>query len=165
MGSEMCIRDSTRAETQSSAISGSYLLGVLSSFKTVSGSIKTQILPYDATEPLSSLQTESRSGSTTITVLEPYRNATKPMTSLHSYHRTSAGSGSITVTYPKQWSGTIDAETLTGGITLHGKDVVVDVDSHYSTMVRHVLAHKGGGDSRLDLRSSSGSMTLRIGED
>lgn len=155
----------TRVETQSSAIGGSYILGLMSSFTTVSGSITAKLLPYDATEPVSSLRTESRSGATIIEVLEPYRNASKPMSALHSYHRTSAGSGAITVKYPEQWTGTIDAETLTGSITLEGKDVKVDVDSHYSPMVRHVIAHKGHGDSRLDLRSSSGGMTIQVGDD
>lgn len=155
----------TRVETQSSAISGSYILGLMSSFTTVSGSITTKLLPYDATEPLSSLRTESRSGATIIEVLEPYRNASKPMSALHSYHRTSAGSGAINVKYPQQWTGTIDAETLTGSIALQGKDVKVDMDSHYRPMVRHVIAHKGHGDSRLDLRSSSGGVIVRVGDE
>ena len=155
----------TRVETQSSAIGGSYILGLFSSFTTVSGSINTKLLPYDATEPLASLRTESRSGATIIKILEPYKNAHKPLSALHSYHRTSAGSGAISVKYPEQWTGTIDAETLTGSITLQGKDVKTDVDSHYSPMVRHVLAHKGHGDSRLDVRSSSGGITVRVGDD
>jgi hypothetical protein len=153
----------TRVETHSAPISGTYLLGLMSTFRASSGSINARVLPYDWNSYASSLHTESSSGSTNIEVLPSHIGPDKPMGRLHSFHKSSAGSGSVNLRYPSQWEGYIDAESRSGSLSVSGKDVVVDVDRHGGPGGHVLIAHKGTQNSRIEVRSGSGSVDVRIG--
>lgn len=149
----------TDISSQSGTITGSYLLGSEAFFKTSSGTISADILPYDslALGHSSSLQTRSSSGATNVRVLSAYKNAGKAFKGLRSSHE-SHSSGSLNLRYPGEWEGKITADVSSGSVSVKGSGVVVDEAG------RHVVAHKGeGNDSTIDARTGSASVNVVIG--
>lgn len=153
----------TRIESRSGHITGDYYLGTTTTITSSSSSISANVLPYNWSKWSSSLHTESKSGSSCIRVLPSYKCSDCPVGHVHSYHK--AGSSTLKLRYPSQWSGTMDGESMSGSIKIHGKGVVVDCDERYSRVAHHVVAHKGDGSSTMDFRSISGSVDLAIGDD
>ncbi|EME50029.1 hypothetical protein DOTSEDRAFT_68777 [Dothistroma septosporum NZE10] len=155
----------TRVEGQSSSLSGSYILGALSSFHTASGSIDLDLLPrFDREQPLT-LRTDTRSGHTKIKVLTPQDYHGEPWSAAHTSHKTTSTSGSIDVVYPQEWSGYIEGQSISGSIDVTGKDVEIVSDEHRGPVFRHLLARKGvDGQGLIGLKSTSGSLNVRVGE-
>lgn len=178
----------TRVESHSSSLSGTYIHGSATSFHTSSGTIHADILPYahsttssndfavDAVgfrsyDP-STLLTENSSGSTTITLLSPVNDSepgkytegvyTGVLSRLHSSHKSS--SGSLNVIYPQEWEGTIEGWTNSGSVNVKGKDVQTYFGGSVGLTNNHLVARKGLGSSRLDFRTTSGSVRLTVGD-
>ncbi|KAK5122293.1 hypothetical protein LTR85_004204 [Meristemomyces frigidus] len=165
----------TRVESRSSSVSGTYIHGSATSFRTTSGSMQVDVLPYASSASVgksSTLHTESASGSTSLTLLsptdasgsakygEPYDGT---LAHLHSSHK--SASGSLHLVYPPEWSGTIEGWTNSGSVKLKGKDVYTYVGGSVGPAGKHLLARKGYGASKVDFRTKSGSVGLRIGEE
>lgn len=150
----------TCVETKSASISGSYILGLSSSFHTKSGTTSLSILPYDPASYSSFLYSESTSGTLNLEVLPPHSSSgeDKSLSHLRWFHKST--SGTVNLVYPDDWEGSIDAETTSGTINLEGEDVHV---GEVSGLLRRVIAERGDGDSRLDLRTASGDVNARIG--
>lgn len=180
----------TRVRTGSSSVSGRYILGSSSSFVTNSGSIEIDILPYSSNAS-SSLRTETNSAHTDVAVLSPYTtstlesSSTSPtsdgpppysevasessisrsrasslLDSMRSYHKST--SGSISLIYPDEWTGEISGESTSGRIKIRGKDVEM-LDTHKWPARKSVTARKGDGDSRLSVKTTSGSIDILVG--
>ncbi|KAK6533808.1 hypothetical protein TWF694_002737 [Orbilia ellipsospora] len=133
--------DEILVDVQSQSVKDSYHLKRLITLKSVSGSIKAKIAPSPTptTELVRTLHTQTVSGSQHITIstsLGPFL--------MDSSHHTA--SGSIKVTYPDDWCGTIEI-TATGGsyeIRSNLEDTVVVRDVvDPSSKERHILALKG----------------------
>ncbi|KAK4548637.1 hypothetical protein LTR36_009548 [Oleoguttula mirabilis] len=175
----------TRVESHSSSISGSYIHGSATSVYTTSGSISVDILPHahsaasgksaaPASHETSTLHTESHSGTTNLRLLSPIneedRDAAEPaglpytgiLTRLRSAHK--SASGSLNLVYPQEWEGTIEGWTISGSLDVTGKDVYTHVRGSVGPAGKHLVARKGFGSSRLDVRTTSGSVGLRCGE-
>lgn len=166
----------TLVSSSSGSVSGSYIHGSTSSFSSHSSSVEVDVLPYFAKQHASyenSLQSDSGSGSTRLELLPPYNEPGTVISGLHSTHKSS--SGSVRIQYPQEWQGTIKAQTASGSLRVDGKDVVVDAEyplGHLNKrsnpagyMRRHFLGRKGQiGWSRLDMRTSSGSISATIGD-
>ena len=151
----------TRTETNSGAISGTYILGSVSTFKTTSGSITADVLPYSADSYSSSLRTQTRSGHTNVNVLSPFVTGDRALSRLRSSHK-SLSSG-LTLKYPQEWEGLIAGGTLSGSLTVQGKDVRV-LDLKKGPVGTKIRARKGYGQSRLDFSATSGSVDLIVGD-
>jgi hypothetical protein len=149
----------TDVTSQSGSVTGTYLLGSAAHFTTSSGTIIADVLPYDS-QRAGSLQTRSSSGATKLNVLRAYKNGDKAFANLRSEH-VSNGSGSLTLRYPGEWEGKISARASSGSVSVKGRGVVVDEASKYD---RHVLAHKGEGDSTIEARTGSASVDVLIGD-
>jgi hypothetical protein len=78
---------------------------------------------------------------------------------LRSEH-VSSGSGSLTLRYPGEWEGKVSAYAGSGSVNVRGRGLVVDEAGQYD---RHVLAHKGEGDSTIEARTGSASVDVLIG--
>ncbi|ROV93025.1 hypothetical protein VPNG_09439 [Cytospora leucostoma] len=84
---------------------------------------------------------------------------------LDSRHVTT--SASIRLTYPSTWEGTIEADTLTGGLDVSGRGVeVIRRDEGFPGYKKHLVARKGedgagGGD--LKVHTTSGSIAVAVG--
>jgi hypothetical protein len=152
----------TDVSTQSGSITGTFLLGSLARFTSSSGSINADVIPYDSQAPAgsSSLYTRSSSGATRVNLLNAHKNGGKVFTGLRSEH-VSEGSGSLTLRYSDEWEGKMAASVGSGSVNIRGRGVVVDEASQYPG--GHVRAHKGEGDSVMQLQSGSGSVDVVLG--
>ena len=148
----------TDVSTQSGSIRGTFLLGANARFATSSGSIVTELTPYDS-QASSVLHTRSMSGLTQVEVLSAYQRGGKAFTGLRSEH-VSAGSGSVELRYPSEWEGKIDAAATSGVVIIKGEGVVIDEARQYSA---HVRAHKGEGNGSIEVKSGSGSVRVNVG--
>jgi hypothetical protein len=148
----------TDVTSHSGSVTGTYLLGSSAHFTTSSGTIILDVLPYDS-QRAGSLRTSTSSGATKAHVLSAHKNGEKAFANLRSEHE-SNGSGSLTLRYPGEWTGKISAYAGSGSVSVKGSGVVVDEASQYD---RHVLAHKGKGDSTIEARTGSASVDVLIG--
>ena len=174
--SEITKREYTsRVETHSGSIRGSYILGSKSSFSTYSASIEVDVLPYSADLFDSRLRTSTHSGHTRVLLLSPYTTDSSfsdsakaqkyndgIIDSFHSSHKTT--SGSVSLIYPQEWQGTIDCQSTSGSLKVHGKDVDVIVDEDLPGLNR-LIARKGQGRSKLNVRTASASVNVLVGDD
>lgn len=71
-------------------------------------------------------------------------------------------SGSLLLTYPPSWEGTIVGATASGSLRVEweGVRVISDRDEYVG---RRILAKRGEGEGRLDFEGVSGSALLRGG--
>ena len=168
----------TRVETQSSTVSGRYLLGVSTLINTQSGTIDAYILPLSANLWNSSLRTETKSATTSLVLLdaisavpfatgagsidpEPPHLSRWNMGSIASVHK--SNSGSLNIKYPSHWAGFIEGRTTSGSINVEGEDVEIITDVTGPGFHR-LAARKGIGGSLMSFRTSSGSVDILVGE-
>lgn len=153
----------TRLETVSSSIHGTYIAGTSLSAHTSSGTIGVQLLPYYMDQhAVVSIHTESNSGGTKLKILPPLSD---DWPSRRSEHSSSSQSGSIEVTYPHQWEGVIEGQTLSGSISIQGKDVEMnDRRRSWNPVGKHIVAHKGTGPGHMGCETVSGSIRVRVGD-
>ncbi|KAK4888232.1 hypothetical protein LTR27_012842 [Elasticomyces elasticus] len=146
-------------DSQSGSVRGSLVHGRQTSVMSRSGRIDLDLSISGANNTASSLNTRSESGGTDITVHNQHIFDTraagsgpsiKQMSSTHS-----SGSGGLVLRYPREWEGTIQGQTGSGGLRLHGADVDVVSRGPHS-----VYAKKGKGDSTLSFRTGSGSVDV-----
>ncbi|OCK78550.1 hypothetical protein K432DRAFT_427207 [Lepidopterella palustris CBS 459.81] len=151
----------TTVDATMGSVTGNFIHGSATELKTQSGSITADILPYDADAGPSTLRTFTRSGMTAVEVLAPYTNRGTPMKRLTSEHR--GNSGSIKLTYPQEWEGTIEGGTMSGSLVLRGRDVEIIHQGGRGPLQRSVKARKGKGGSNLEFQTGSGSCDVSIG--
>ncbi|RMY47457.1 hypothetical protein D0863_15635 [Hortaea werneckii] len=150
----------TRIESYSGSISGNYVHGSRTAMHTESGGIDVEIKPYCEKGP-SGIYTDSGSGSSRLVIRSPYCDPHSEMSILHSQHR--AKSGSMELTYPRQWEGIVEGWSYSGSITLEGRDLEPYSRQVVSPIGNHVIARKGHGNSQLSFRTTSGSAKVYIG--
>jgi DUF4097 and DUF4098 domain-containing protein YvlB len=141
-------------DSQSGLVKGHLVHGQKTSVTSGSGGIDLQVTPFDPNTS-SSLQTESRSGEQRISLLSPANLGT--IKDMSSSHRST--SGALALRYPKEWEGTIEGNTKSGKIQVHGSDVVV-VRQDSDKLHHYLLAKKGDGKSKLDFKTGSGRVDI-----
>nr|POE88406.1 hypothetical protein CFP56_11634 [Quercus suber] len=165
----------TRVQTSSGRISGTYIHGITTSFSTNSGSVDVDILPIDTrlinTTKLSTntkdtritmLRTDTLSGTTVLRLRSPFspqalqtlsgdddKQHAAVIDTLKSRHKSK--SGSISLTYPEEWTGEIEGESSSGHITVEGRGVH---NPWWITFFTHYFARKGDGDSALGMHEN-----------
>jgi hypothetical protein len=151
----------TNIRTGVGSIHGQFIHGKTTELSTNSGSISGDILPYYADDYVSTLKSESHSGMTYLTVLSPYTG--QKIERMASSHETMTGS--LNLLYPQEWEGNISGSTMTGSLTLRGKDVdVKEFDDGWVS--KKIRAVKGKGDlkGQLTFNTKTGSSYVTIGE-
>lgn len=181
--------------TMSGTIRGSLAFGTSCKVHTTSGNIDLNLLPVlDRAQvgsspgggPASSfLETATTSGTTVINVLDAlwkhvetgsqqqetlYSSSSAASSSsapairvLDSRHSTT--SAPISLSYPPAWEGSIDADTLTGGLDVSGRGVeIIRREEEFPGYKKHVLARKGqeGVGGSLTCHSMSGGITVEV---
>lgn len=149
----------TRIGTISSQIRGSYVAGTSFSATTTSGDIHAKLLPYHRDNQPLTIHTKSETGKTTLKVLPPDPEDSWPLKSIQ--HRSTSTNGSISIIYPHQWEGAIEARTLRGSFSIERKDVKIIDESHGPGM-KHITAQKGSGSGRLRLETTGGNVSVRV---
>jgi len=148
----------TRVECSSSSITGTYIHGTATLMTSNAGSITANLLPYTTNITGSTLHTESHSGSTNLRILSPYRKSGTSIKGLRSSHISS--SGSLGLTLPPEWQGTINGEVRSGHIDVAGTDLTWYADVPIGSSGRRVVVGRGHGDSRLDFTTNSGNVAI-----
>ncbi|KAK5714170.1 hypothetical protein LTR15_011078 [Elasticomyces elasticus] len=146
-------------DSQSGSVRGSLVHGRQTTVMSRSGRINLDLSLSGANSTASSLNTRSESGRSEITV-HNHGNlnfgtagsgpSIKEMSSTHT-----VGSGGLVLRYPREWEGTIQGQTGSGGLRLHGADVEIVSRGPHS-----VYAKKGKGDSTLSFQTGSGSVDV-----
>ena len=152
----------TKVQCHSSSISGFYLHGSATTFQTNSGTVNVDVLPYAVSES-STLHTDSGSGTLSLNILSPYDGRGTAIKSLHSSHI--ATSGTLSLVYPQEWEGKIDGRTTSGSLNVVGRDVKKYLDGDLGPSGKRFVGRKGYGKSMLEVRSTSGSVKLKAGDE
>jgi DUF4097 and DUF4098 domain-containing protein YvlB len=127
--------------------------------KSVSGSIKALLSPYDSVEERSYITAGTRSGSIDFTVLSSILHPDKPIRKLYGVYQPT--SGSLHIQYPREWEGKVKGKTLTGTITVDWPGLNIGRGSGEHGVWRTLDGYKGDGEGTLTFDSRSGSVTLR----
>lgn len=151
----------TYVETNSGTISGCFIHGSSSTFRTSSGSIHVKALPYSPDAFASTFRTETHSGDIGVEILPSFTQPEIPITRMRSVHSTM--SSSIHLVYPQQWEGVIEGESVSGSIALRGKNLV-PIKHYKRPFGTHIEFRKGDGGSKIGLSTKSGSMDATIGD-
>lgn len=121
----------TKVEAMSGTVSGSLIHGGgggSTTLSTLSGSIRMTIYPVGvgAEDGESTLTTQSRSGSTSLTMKPPAGGG--KITSLSASHK-SIGSGSQRIEYPAEWEGRVHASSLGSG-SVHASGAGLQIERY-----------------------------------
>ena len=147
----------THVTSTSGSIDGVFLHGSSTTLRSSSGAITASIHPLHASAEMTTISTESEYSRTAVQVSAPLFEPETPVRHLSSWHR--SGSGSIQLQYPQTWEGKIRGVRGSGKVSLVGRGVEVIVD-----VGRKLLAMKGYGQSELGFQTSSGSVSLAVGD-
>ncbi|KAF3922623.1 hypothetical protein AA313_de0210032 [Arthrobotrys entomopaga] len=157
--------DEILVDVMGQSVKDTYHLKRLVTLKSVSGSIKSKIAPSPTptTELVRTLHTQTVSGSQHITI----STSLGPFLMDSSHHTTS---GSIKVTYPDDWCGTIEISSTSGSYEIRSslEDTVVVRDVvDQNSRERHILALKGNpreGEefSTMKIITKSGSVQINF---
>lgn len=156
------------------------------SIHTTSATVNADLLPLldsslaEGGSRQVSLETHTTSGSMTLNIADPLwidakagsyvalgpdaagqaAHAWRSLTSRHS-----STSSSLRVFYPASWEGDIDLGTLSGSMSLKGKDVkLIRAGKDWPGVKKAVKARKGPeGGSTMTVRTTSGSITVQVG--
>ncbi|KAF2503392.1 hypothetical protein BU16DRAFT_577195 [Lophium mytilinum] len=150
----------TAIVSRSGLVSAVLIHGSSTDIKVGSGSITADIIPFEADAGLSTLNTNTRSGMTKVTLKPPYKNPGTAISRLTSSH--TARSGAMVLHYPQEWEGAINGGTHSGSLTLYGEDVeIIHFGGGYAG--KTVKAKKGRGNSTLEFDTWSGSVEVTVG--
>lgn len=148
----------TRVSTTSGSVSGTYLMGPTTTFKTTSGSINILLLPAAyGSDPLS-LVTSGHSDDQVIVVLPSQDRAALQTLSIDAR----SISGTVTVRCPGDFEGTIQAGSTSGDISVRGSGVEIIRDDHTHGS-KYVEAIKGHGTGWIVVNTVSGSVRVFVG--
>lgn len=151
----------TFVKTEKGVIKGEYLLGAETILSSQVGTIQADVVPYIWTEK-SKLTTTSTTGTQHVNVRLPTRANISSIDNLISSH--TAGTGSLHLEYPVEWTGSMHGVTLTGDIKVDG-----DFDDFEKgtrgAVGKWVKARRGDGSSDLSFATTTGSASLALVDD
>ncbi|KAJ8112987.1 hypothetical protein OPT61_g4778 [Boeremia exigua] len=143
------------------SVDGSFIHGSQTIINTVAGSMTVDILPFQAGEFASILDTSTHSGQMNVTLRAPYKAKGVPMMGMTSTHR--SVSGGMALKYPKEWQGHIDGTSLSGELHLQGDELEL-LSENDTPGKNHVEALKGDTGSKMTFDTVSGGCDIRIGK-
>lgn len=143
----------------SGSITATLLHSSQTSIHAASGRIDASIHPHGSLSTPSHLSTDSKSGSTTVTVHNSLSHPSSPMRAFSASHH--YVSGSLKLFYPSQWQGRLFGDTVSGSLDIHWDGVKVIKDQKKWSGGRTIEAERGeGGEARLAFGGVSGSTVL-----
>lgn len=135
-------------------------------FESQSGDFKLRILPVLESSTSPALETDTKSGTSQVTILEPLwitaiGDETPALSALKSKH--SSISGTIKLQYPSSWEGHVFAQTVSGSQDIRGRGL--EVMHEGGPFARRTRGRKGDGNSQMDVSSVSGDESVLVGEE
>ena len=118
------------------------------------------VVPFSGSRKSSDLVTEGVSGSSDVTVLSPIRQS-KTLGALRSTHR--SVSGSLRLSYPREWAGVFEGDSVSGSLSVQGTGLVVNPGSGGPGHKRVSGRSEVMGEAELGFSSVSGSARLVVG--
>ncbi|KAJ4308164.1 hypothetical protein N0V84_012262 [Fusarium piperis] len=134
-------------------------------FESKSGDLNLCVLPVldSSTNPM--LETDTKSGTSKVTILEPLWTKTEAaspaLSALASKH--DSISGTIKLQYPSSWEGYVSAQTVSGGQDIRGRGL--EVTHEGGPFARRTRGRKGDGNSQMAVSSVSGDQSVLVGEE
>lgn len=180
LGKKLPPRDyKVEAATASGDITADVVMTSTAKIESVSGDLYLNILPLIAKgSGKTSLSTDTKSGVTNVNIYEavaielPEQAKSHPkdieirkvdspaLSNFETKH--SSISGDFKLHYPATWAGKFRAETMSGDISVTGKDVKITRRSRGFS--KFVEGEKGEGESFIKMGSMSGDVKLLIGK-
>jgi len=142
------------------SVDGTFIHGSKTDIKSVAGSINVDLLPFSTGDSESLLTTSTTDGQTIINMRSPYNGGTA-LSKLVSNH--SSVSGQLNITYPQEWEGHLEGQSMTGKLHLQGKDLelIQQVERPGFSMVE---AKKGNGKSTMVFKTVVGAVNIKVGK-
>lgn len=148
-------------KTNVGSIDGTFIHGSKTAFDSISGSINADILPLSGSSYASALDTSTKSGDTKLKLRAPYAKSNGLLSKLTSSHK--SNSGSLDLTYPREWAGHLVGSTRSGSIHLRGRDLRVTHENEDFPIGSRVEATQGHGDSNMVFQTTSGACNVKVG--
>ena len=153
----------TYIRTKSGSVTGKILqsAGGRTQIQARSGSVFVDVIPVNLgpTSNESTIETVTSSGSTNLRLLSPPLDATaggETITNLTAIHR-SDGSGSLHISYPSEWEGSVHALSKgRGSVSVRGDGLLVAGPG-----IREKTARRGNGGKVEVLTKGSGSIYFK----
>lgn len=140
-------------------ITGNYIHGSYTSLRTSMGDIEANITPFASDRDESELITISHAGKQRIMLKPPFYDQAVRMARIEASHESKLGS--IEVTYPKQWEGTVEAVSRMGAVSLEGMDLAV-IREQKSLLGKLVEGEKGRGEGSVVCGTEKGDVMFRV---
>ncbi|KAF2703329.1 hypothetical protein K504DRAFT_508233 [Pleomassaria siparia CBS 279.74] len=151
----------TSIETTVGSVDGTFIHGSKTSMETVAGAIKVDIMPFKSGDYPSTLTTSSNSGETKIKLVAPYKSTGSVMSGLTAKHKSI--SGAMNLTYPQEWEGHLEGDSVDGALHLQGKDLEL-IRQEEKPGSNKVEAKKGSGKSSMVFSTVSGGCDVQVGK-
>ncbi|KAL8897160.1 MAG: hypothetical protein Q9207_007353, partial [Kuettlingeria erythrocarpa] len=144
--------------SSSGSIAASLVHGTSTKLCSHSGRIQASLYPHGNATDRSDLYTETQSGSQEIKVHSSLSSATAPLRKFFADYN--GISGSLNISYPAQWEGTVAGSTVSGsiGAVWPGLEIIKDVKGAGNHTFKAI---KGTGVGLLKFKAVSGSVRLR----
>ncbi|KAB8975991.1 hypothetical protein FH972_026870 [Carpinus fangiana] len=165
-------RYSTAVQSTSGSIKGRFPIGEGASFSSGSGAQNLDIMPVawlndgraalQHDEYLTHLETATISGGSWVRVYNSPNDSTLGDTlfnATRSSHKSM--SGRMSISYPKQWAGTLEATSMSGKQKIQGDGLEI-VERRHGWGTNHVKAVKRTGEAHGDSKSVIGGSTADI---
>ncbi|KAI4681700.1 uncharacterized protein J4E84_007295 [Alternaria hordeiaustralica] len=151
----------TYINTTVGSVDGTFIHGSRTEINSVAGLVTADLLPFKSGDYQSEIYTHTHSGQTSLTLRSPYKAKGVAMSGLVSTHKST--SGGLDVTYPEEWTGSVDGTSLSGALHLQGKELEL-LGENDEPGKNHVEAKKGDGKSSLSFDTVSGGCEVKVGK-
>ncbi|KAI4170189.1 MAG: hypothetical protein LQ346_008892 [Caloplaca aetnensis] len=149
---------SSTISSSSGSIAASLVHGTFTQLFSHSGRIQASLYPHGDATDRSDLYAKTQSGSQEIKVHPSLTSATAPLRKFFADYN--GISGSLDISYPAQWEGTVDGSTVSGSIGAVWPGLRV-IRAGNGAGNHTFKAVKGTGEGLLKFKAISGSVRLR----
>jgi len=154
------LANTTSISTHAGFVIGHYTLGKNLYLTSTAGGIDVEVaVDTRVTSPNARFQTQSNAGPTRVNLLPPLKHRNQ----ISARHHSSAGS--MTLKYPQEWEGVVEADTLAGSLRLSGEGLEI-VDSRGGLGPNRYEKGVKGDDweskSTVDVSTSAGSCSFDL---
>jgi hypothetical protein len=148
----------TTATTLAGSVRGRYIHGKETVLRSNLGAVDAVLIPVGSGK--STLSTSTDSGMQRLYVLSP-SNAGSALTSLDASHTST--NGAISVVYPPEWEGSVEAETTAGSVSMEGTGLEVTKEPLPGWGGVKMTGKKGSGEGFTRCQTTFGRVSFEIG--
>ena len=150
--------NTTSVRTSAGSIKGTYTLGEYLVLLSNAGTIDVEVVVDTSVQsPKAKFKTQSQAGSTSVDLLPPLKHRDQ----IESSHVSQAGS--VTLNYPGEWEGTVEAQIAAGSLKLSGEGLRI-VESRGQLVDRYEKAVRGDFEKKgtVHIVNAAGSIVFSL---